>query len=225
MSTSTFRAVIASPLAISVVVALLTLAAFIAGSVVDLHINNRSGSVEIPLRLSTCVDARSRSLNLQHADLESFDAVIHSCYRQHHQEYLLGDFVLRRERFSQQVSDGRMLLLVVVAITMAGVTLAALQLLASYRIAARGIGNLDTPGELIIERDKISLKSSVTGLFILVVSLGFFALYVTQVHPIRETRVTYPPEDPSNATGRINPATPAAEVEVSPSEPKAHPRE
>lgn len=219
MSAATSRAVAASPIVIAVVVAVLTLAAFVAGS----HMVDRSAGDEIPQRLSTCVDDRSRTIGLQQADLESYDAIIHSCYRQHHQEFLLGDFVLRRAKLAQQVSDGRMLLLVVVVITMAGVALATLQLLASYRIAARGNGTLDTPGEITIERDKISLKSSVTGLFILVVSLGFFALYVTQVHPIRELRVEYPPESPLPATDRPESGIPADTTRVGSSGTRMHP--
>ena len=47
-----------------------------------------------------------------------------------------------------------------------GVVLAALKLLASYRLASLGYGDLSQANQLTIETGHLALKSSVTGLFI-----------------------------------------------------------
>jgi hypothetical protein len=60
-------------------------------------------------------------------------------------------------------------------------------LLAAYRLAVAGHGDhLAQQQEITLEQNKISLKSSVTGLLILVVSFAFFMVYVAWVFTIRE---------------------------------------
>jgi TRAP-type C4-dicarboxylate transport system permease small subunit len=111
------------------------------------------------------------------------------CYSQLHGQGLLNDFQLRRLKFLRQDYDERHLLWMVVAITISGVLLAAVQLLASYRLAAAGKGPLEQAGEIALERDRLSLKSSITGLFILVISFAFFAVFVFGIYKIVEIDV------------------------------------
>jgi len=73
----------------------------------------------------------------------------------------------------------------VLAITIAGVLLAGFQLLAAYRLANNGRGDFSQGGELSLDAKSISLKSSVTGVIILTLSLAFFITYVKWVYPIR----------------------------------------
>lgn len=75
----------------------------------------------------------------------------------------------------------------VVAITLSGVALAGLQLVAGYKLAAAGKAAFEQGGQLSIEHSKISLGSSVTGLMILAISLVFFIVFVTKVYLIQET--------------------------------------
>ena len=73
----------------------------------------------------------------------------------------------------------------VVAITISGVLLAGFQLLAAFRLANAGRGDFTQGGELSVDQKSISLKSSVTGVIVLTISLVFFITYVKWVYPIR----------------------------------------
>lgn len=117
---------------------------------------------------------------------EPREAVRTGCDRQVQSDLLLRELQTRRPRFTQQANEGLVLLVTVVLITLSGVALSAVQFLASYRLATQGKGTLDQGSELSIERDRITLKSSITGLFVLACSLAFFACFVVYVHPIRE---------------------------------------
>ena len=115
------------------------------------------------------------------------DEVSLVCYNHAYRALLLDDFRIRRTAFVQQQFQGNVMLWMVVTITLSGVALAGLQLLAASRLAATGHASLATDGVLSLERGKISLRSSVTGLLILVVSLAFFGIYVKWIYPISET--------------------------------------
>jgi hypothetical protein len=106
------------------------------------------------------------------------------CYSHLHGQGLLNDFKIRRLKFTQQAYDERILLWMVVTITLSGVALAGVQLLASYHLAIQGKGTLDQQNELSVERGKLSLKSSITGLLILVCSFAFFWVFVYEIYVI-----------------------------------------
>jgi hypothetical protein len=97
---------------------------------------------------------------------------------------LLGDFYIRKLSFLQQQSNTRVLLWMVVAITVSGVLLAGFQLLAAYRLANRGRGDLSQGGELSLDPKSVSLKSAVTGVVTLTLSLAFFITYVKWIYPV-----------------------------------------
>lgn len=131
------------------------------------------------------------------------------CYGQVRGEDLLGDFYIRKLSFIQQQSDTRVLLWMVVAITISGVLLAGFQLLAAYRLASSGRGDFAQGGELSLDPKSVSLKSSVTGIIILTVSLAFFITYVKWIYPI-ETQM-----DPEVAATHSNlPATSGPNVPI-----------
>jgi len=137
-------------------------------------------------KLNTC---RTNSISLikpERIDLFLLNQLSDFCYNQVRGEDLLGDFHVRKLNFVQQVSDSRILLWMVVAITVSGVLLAGLQLLASYRPASVG-GDFASgqDGEVKLDPKSISLKSSVTGLLILIISFAFFIVYVRWVYPIQ----------------------------------------
>lgn len=123
---------------------------------------------------------------LKMSDLQSASA---HCYSDLYRLGMLNDFQIRRMKFVQQTYDERILLWMVVAITLAGVVLAGLQLIGSYRLLASGQNQMGTDGEVTLERGRISLKSSVTGLLILGLSFAFFVVFVYEVFTIKEVRI------------------------------------
>jgi hypothetical protein len=188
-------------------------------------------------KLNSC---RTNSIGLlkpERIDIILLTQLSDFCYNQVRGEDLLGDFHVRKLNFIQQEYDSRILLWMVVAITISGVVLAALQLLAGYRLAsvagvdfASGQGGevkagVDFAsaqgGEVKFDPKSVSLKSSVTGLLILIISFAFFIVYVKWVYPI-QTRMD-PEADPS--VGRplliFKPGGPGAPPQQAPNEIKA----
>jgi hypothetical protein len=138
-------------------------------------------------------------LKPERIDLLLLSQVSDFCYDQVRGEDLLGDFHVRKLNFVQQEYDSRILLWMVVAITISGVLLAAIQLLAAYRLSSLAGADFASGqgGELKLDPKSISLKSSVTGLLILMISFAFFIVYVRWVYPI-QTRMD-PEADPAVA--------------------------
>lgn len=109
---------------------------------------------------------------------------------------LLEEFQLRRIVFQTQYISDIVLLWVVVFITMSGVVLSGVQLLAAFKLSEKlGTGAAVAESSFEAESGKLAFRSSVTGLFILVFSFAFFYVYVIFVYEI---------EDPSAETGRNN---------------------
>lgn len=186
---------------LSLVVASLTLGAFVAGIAFAAITRTPTEAPRLaPGAMRACIEQRVAIIKPQKTEMETLDSASESCYREFRNEFLLNDFYHRKAKFSEQSRDGYVLLWVVVIITLSGVSLSALQLIGAYRLASAGRGSFDTPGEISLERDRISLKSSVTGLFILVFSFAFFALFVAEVYKIKELRVESPPDAPGRAT-------------------------
>jgi hypothetical protein len=96
---------------------------------------------------------------------------------------------LRQERataeiYENQIHQAEVLLWMVVFITLSGIGLAGAQLWGSYRLALRGQGTLSDGGEASFAPGKVAVRSSVVGVVILAISLGFFMVYVSQVYTI-----------------------------------------
>jgi hypothetical protein len=111
------------------------------------------------------------------------------CYAQVNEEDTLAEIGIRRSAFSNQQEQTKVIMWMVVAITMSGVVLSGVQLIAGYRLASVGKSSFEQGGQLQIENHRISLSSSVTGLMILVVSLAFFCIFVQNVYRIKDTPV------------------------------------
>ena len=112
------------------------------------------------------------------------------CYRKIWYQSALDDYNVRRHIFQNQYIADIILLWMVVVITLSGVCLAALQLYTSYDLSKYRLGKDGEYSEMVstleIEKGKVALKSSVTGLFILLISFGFFYIYVILVYKINE---------------------------------------
>lgn len=87
---------------------------------------------------------------------------------------------LRVEIFERQLIYDPIILVVVIVIVFSGIYL-------SYLQVKRDLGaNSAQESSIEITRDGVKVSSSVIGLLILVISLAFFYLYLTQVYTIRE---------------------------------------
>lgn len=117
--------------------------------------------------------------------IEGMGAASDLCYKQIYNQALINDFLIRRSRYVEQAFLDKVLLWMVVIITLSGVVLSGVQLLASYKLATGGKTDLSASGTVSVEKDKITLQSSVIGLFILVISLAFFIIYVYGVYTIK----------------------------------------
>jgi hypothetical protein len=105
------------------------------------------------------------------------------CYSLIRAQGELDDFSVRKLNFFQQYRANGVLMWMVVAVTFSGVGLAGLQLWASYYLAFANRVALDgNDAQLILKRDQIALKSSITGLFILLISFCFFLVFVFYVY-------------------------------------------
>ena len=109
------------------------------------------------------------------------------CYEKIYSQGLLNEFQVRRVNFQQQHIADNIVMWMVVALTFSGVGLAALQITSSVKIYEQSGGDVKVDStEVALEKGKIYLKSSVTGLFILLISFAFFYIYVLYVYTITE---------------------------------------
>lgn len=140
-----------------------------------------------------CVADALRLTAAEKTTYEAIQTATDICYRHLHGQGLLNDFKIRRLKFTQQTYDERILLWMVVIITLSGVVLAGVQLIASFKLASVGGGA--TPDgtneswvhttEMSLEQGKLSVKSSITGLLILICSFAFFWVFVYEIFVIK----------------------------------------
>jgi hypothetical protein len=149
-------------------------------------------AASIDQQLTSCIKETSASLDLNTPEFTEYWQIWNLCGNQVYNILLLDDFLIRREKFIRQELDERVTLWMVVTITISGVLLAGLQLAASYKLATAGRGELANDNTLKIEKDKIFLKSSVTGTVILAISLAFFIVYVLFIYSIKEIPIERP---------------------------------
>jgi hypothetical protein len=125
--------------------------------------------------------------------------------------------------FIEQHFMGRVILWMVVGMTISGVLLAAVQLMAAYRLAESGRGTLGDDGSISMESGKISVKSSVTGLLILVVSFAFFLVFVERVYTIRRISDTGRETTSADNGTRLEAVPMSAEMPAPAKDPGASP--
>jgi hypothetical protein len=122
------------------------------------------------------------------------------CYSLIQAQEILSDFAIRKLNFFQQYRGNGVLMWMVVAVTFSGVLLAGFQLRASYQLAAVNKTSLPANnGELTLKRDQLVLKSSITGLFILLISFCFFLVFVFYVYRF---------ETPADHNNSVSPPVP-----------------
>jgi hypothetical protein len=136
----------------------------------------------------SCEKEVRAEIHPEKVDLELLSAVMSLCLTTKNKEDASA-FEVNRSFYYEQNFEDRVIMWMVVAITMSGVVLAGLQLLASYNLALSGKGMLADGNEISIENSRLSVKSAVTGLMVLVISLAFFIIYVRDVYKIKPARI------------------------------------
>jgi hypothetical protein len=131
------------------------------------------------------------------------------CYARQYYQATLSEMAIRRSGFLRQNHENEVMLWMVVTITVSGVFLAGMQLLASYNLAQAGRGEFAGAGEVTLERGRLAVKSSVTGLLILSVSFAFFMVYVLFVYTIKEHQPASSPGAGQATQGAAAPVTAA----------------
>ena len=122
------------------------------------------------------------------------------CYSLIQAQEVLSDFAIRKLNFFQQYRANGVLMWMVVTVTFSGVLLAGLQLWASYQLAAANKTSLPANNsELTVDRDQLVLKSSIIGLFILLISFCFFLVFVFYVYRF---------ETPADRNSSVSPPVP-----------------
>ena len=165
--------------------------------------------------MKSCRDNVLTQIHPRVTDLQLLGSIHSFCYSEAAEEDVLSEFSIRRLAYLSQQRELPVLMWLVVAITLSGVVLSALQLLAAYQLSLAGKESFQQGlgGDIALEKGKLSLHSSVTGLLMLFISLLFFYVFVTKVYLIQET-------PPLPGTSALSSAAPAigARTDGSPSE-------
>jgi hypothetical protein len=106
-----------------------------------------------------------------------------------------------------QIPANWVLLVMTVILVLSGAVLAALQLYWSYRL-----GSFGNSSELSVDNKALKVASPFVGLLILIVSFGFFYLFVHEVYRVRDGIETAPPpaiSAPASTTSGRLPGVPA----------------
>jgi len=166
------------------------------------HFSRHSVEIDEFTRLSRCETESLGALKPQPqvVDLALLKEVHSVCYERVAKEDILLDFQIRKDAYREQQATSSILTWLVVAITLSGIVLAGLQLMAGYKLASLGKEGFGGHGaDLGIEPSKISIKSSVTGLAMLAISLAFFMVFVTNFYKAGESR-----ESPSSLSPSVS---------------------
>jgi hypothetical protein len=146
---------------------------------------------------SSLTDCTTRTLDLLKlkippslADIKQSTEI---CYYLLQRQGMLKDFSVRALTYEQQYRANGILLWMVVCITVSGVILAGFQLFAAYRLAIASGNAISSDTQLTLARNQIALKSSVTGLSVMLLSFAFFLVFVRYVYKIDDPQANLLP--------------------------------
>jgi hypothetical protein len=167
------------------VLVLAAIGGFAAGSLVG-HLAGETPMARLPEppSMTQCVDDMSKLFGQKGGSTpEIYKEARDHCYSMIQSHHLFNDAAIRKLTFLQQYRANGVLMWTVVAVTLAGVLLAGLQLWASYQLAAANKMALRAnDAQLVLKGGQLVLKSSVTGLFILLISSCLFLVFVIYVY-------------------------------------------
>lgn len=133
--------------------------------------------------VNSCMDRYAvGSLDDKPAQINLLWSVYYLCDAMTSRKLLYEEQVIRNENFVFQRYENTIIMLMVVSITISGVILAGLQLLASYKLASAGKGVFGDAGEVNLTSHSMAVKSSVVGVIILAISFAFFLVFILYVY-------------------------------------------
>lgn len=133
-----------------------------------------------------CVKGVYPSIDPASQDFGKLKMILDFCYSKLFYQANFNAENVRQALFDRQIFENEIMLWMVVAITVSGVILAGVQLYTSYRLSLQGTNIENAPTELLVRKNELAVKSSTTGLLILIVSFGFFFVYVVFVFTLKE---------------------------------------
>jgi hypothetical protein len=151
-----------------------------------IYLSARDTRFQYPELMSSCIERYAGLAKINYSDYSNIIQLDDFCYNTSGFQLLVDEEIVRVDNFVFQRQENAILLIMVVVITLSGVVLAGLQLLASYRLAIIGKGELSNGGEISYSKDNVSFKSSVVGLVILAVSFGFFMVFVLYIYDLKD---------------------------------------
>lgn len=92
----------------------------------------------------------------------------------------------RKNVFAWQLFSARLIFCIVLIVVGTGIVLAILQFRAELQLVREGKSTGLSRSELEASPDGLKISSSIVGLIILALSLGFFYLYLVYVYPIED---------------------------------------
>ncbi len=142
-------------------------------------------------RLEECRRTIREQLKLNDIDLKTLAGIHGLCYVQINEADQLRNFTQETSALYNQQNQLPVILWMVVAITLSGVGLAGLQLYGAFVLSSSGKAEFNNlGGSLELAKNRLSVNSSVTGLFILIISFAFFYVFVKDVYLIQSVKTT-----------------------------------
>lgn len=144
--------------------------------------------------ISQCDRDTGAALSINRGDLVSLDRLSTHCIQIVRNLRIIEDFEVRRQAFLQQYQRGEIILWLVISITVSGIVMAAVQLVAAYNLSIAFGQVVTNDSELTFDAKGMTIRSTVSGLVILAMSFAFFLVYVVDVYPVAITNsVQLPP--------------------------------
>lgn len=156
-------------------------------------------------RIAACKKETLNELQLKNIGIQELNGIQTLCFVRIGEEDELSEYGIRRGAYLIQQSETTVLMWMVVIITISGVVLAAMQLIASYKLVSAGKAAMGQETTMSVEAHKFSISSSVSGILILVVSLGFFYIFTIEIYTIREDQQKQAPAVPGLINSDLQP--------------------
>ncbi|MBY5658491.1 hypothetical protein [Rhizobium leguminosarum] len=178
--------------------------------------NGSRAAEKLNLSIERCSADTLYAMKPTQIDVPLLRSTLEYCYTASYYTYAAREASVRYDLFTRQIFQNEVMLWMVVAITISGVILAGLQLFASYKISVLTKTASFGDADMTFKADSIAIKSSLTGVLILVSSFLFFFVYVYFVFTIHD-----PP--PESTTAHDASRTDAGQTAMVPAELLKHP--
>lgn len=148
--------------------------------------NGSRAAEKLNLSIERCSADTLYAMKPTQIDVPLLRSTLEYCYTASFYTYAAREASVRYDLFTRQIFQNEVMLWMVVAITISGVILAGLQLFASYKISILTKTASFGDADMTFKADSIAIKSSLTGVLILVSSFLFFFVYVYFVFTLHD---------------------------------------